>query len=239
MEFARLSVLAPACVCARRPRDLHRGRAAVRPAPQLRLAPLARGQQRDLGGPRARTWGGAHARRLWPRHGRVGRVAAPGGRGRDSRRPLERSDPSATHGERISQGYDLWYAASPAAKQGFSQSGERASNPRPQAWEACALPTELSPRDPDSRALCGLLGFQIIADGNAMETLPNSERSRAIEPPAYRSLSNCGQTMLAKADGRRSPPRSLGRLRETGDSGASTAPCKLGDYAPHRKSRKA
>jgi hypothetical protein len=26
------------------------------------------------------------------------------------------------------------------------RSGERVSNPRPQAWEACALPTELSPR---------------------------------------------------------------------------------------------
>src|SRR5437868_15512931 len=34
----------------------------------------------------------------------------------------------------------------------FDGSGERVSNPRPQAWEACALPTELSPRDPDSRA---------------------------------------------------------------------------------------
>jgi hypothetical protein len=31
-------------------------------------------------------------------------------------------------------------------------SGERVSNPRPQAWEACALPTELPPRCPDSRA---------------------------------------------------------------------------------------
>ncbi len=35
--------------------------------------------------------------------------------------------------------------------QGFFQSGRRASNPRPSAWEADALPTELRPRCGDHR----------------------------------------------------------------------------------------
>src|SRR5207253_1719284 len=33
--------------------------------------------------------------------------------------------------------------------RGFLMSGERGSNPRPSAWEADALPTELSPREGD------------------------------------------------------------------------------------------
>src|SRR5688572_33089036 len=35
------------------------------------------------------------------------------------------------------------------------QSGKRDSNPRPQPWQGCALPTELFPRDLEYKALVG------------------------------------------------------------------------------------
>ena len=43
-------------------------------------------------------------------------------------------------------------ASYPSDLRAFHESGERVSNPRPQAWEACALPTELPPRLFNSRA---------------------------------------------------------------------------------------
>jgi hypothetical protein len=53
------------------------------------------------------------------------------------------------------------------------KSGERGSNPRPQAWEACALPTELSPRDRDSMARWQR------ADGRATQAPATAERLRS------------------------------------------------------------
>ena len=64
----------------------------------------------------------------------------------------------------------------------FDGSGERVSNPRPQAWEACALPTELPPRDPDSRARAASSRGRLAA----VES-PSRGCSRAAEPTLQES----------------------------------------------------
>ena len=51
-----------------------------------------------------------------------------------------------------------------------SQSGRRGSNPRPSAWEADALPTELRPRRAKDSALLSALGSDFCVVGGAGST---------------------------------------------------------------------
>ena len=75
-------------------------------------------------------------------------------------------------------------------------SGERASNPRPQAWEACALPTELPPRWADSRAFGGR---------SAVEWGAVWKRYGNVRPPSYSG------TMFGRGRNHESELRSLRR----------------------------
>ena len=57
-----------------------------------------------------------------------------------------------------------------------SQSGKRDSNPRPQPWQGCALPTELFPRGPEYKwpipRLAGLRGSTLRAFAQRVHRIP-------------------------------------------------------------------
>ena len=61
------------------------------------------------------------------------------------RRARQRPGPGA-HPEREPSGTHRWYPGTQGICRAFATSGRRGSNPRPSAWEADALPTELRPR---------------------------------------------------------------------------------------------
>ena len=93
-------------------------------------------------------------------------------------------------------------------------SGERVSNPRPQAWEACALPTELSPRR---------LGFYAAAstlDGRATSRPADSRVPRRRLPGGaadLRHLHPGGQPHARRARRAGAAPGGTGRHAHAAD----------------------
>jgi hypothetical protein len=104
------------------------------------------------------------------------------------------------------------------------QSGKRDSNPRPQPWQGCALPTELFPR-PSSSLLESEVSarcYQLMADGSWLIAL-NGERRRSDGGEGNRTpdLLNAIQALsqLSYAPGRQEPkivPRGSPKVKKTG-----------------------
>jgi hypothetical protein len=69
--------------------------------------------------------------------------------------------------------------ASPDALAGLSRSGRRGSNPRPSAWEADALPTELRPRPPILAVRNAKLGAGFSRSASHLEENKPSIRGRS------------------------------------------------------------
>src|SRR5207244_5974040 len=72
----------------------------------------------------------------------------------------------------------------------FLWSGERGSNPRPQLWESCALPTELPPR---------VFDFELEFRTSVLKCRPSQVASRmSLDNPFWRPLAlGFGQSCLA------------------------------------------
>ena len=83
------------------------------------------------------------------------------------------------------------------------ESGGRGSNPRPQAWEACALPTELPPHR--RTILCGTRTPDLRPNGGRSELLPN------LIPPRSRSHRHPHRAQSGLLRRRPLPRRSPGR----------------------------